>query len=793
MDFKNIPVSCQPPYTWLWNDTADDVETARQLDLMYDSGIRAYYALGEPEQFRPNLRRTFLKPEYLSPEYIDRVYFAYEYAKKKGMVTWLYNEGGFPSGMACGQIRNMRPELAFKNVKKESVTLGASVPYSPPQRFIAAFCDDKRIYGGDTFEEDVTVTQYVHEDGNLPTTSMRTDIAERENTDIFLSLTHEAFKKRFGDVLGSDVTIMFDDEAAMGTWTRGLENIFKEKYGYDLCDFLPYVLPGTKPGTSEHQQARSDYAMLCGELILNNYFIPMRRWLEKHGMKSSGHLGGENKSDFVYDIRYGNCMDILRSYHVPGIDVIWSQITYPNPETGKCCREGYEFFPILASSAARQQGHSDCVSESFAVYGAQIVPEEMRYIINYQAVRGVARYNFMSMSYNRTDVRCLQCRPNFINDNPGMDCLGTLNDYTARVTYIILNSEADITTALYYPQRSICAGGEEGKNAAADFERIGHMLEREGVNFDIIDESFVRDAKIENGALAGQYVSYKNVFVPQGEFEPCRVKEKLLKMPSPVKEPCIKRNNTYIMARKMHFENGDEAYFICNTDGVSVKETVEIYSEKTPYALDMASGDIYKIPFERKGAALSIEVSLMRGEAAVILLSDNVLSDKNAPEAVFCTEIAGFESHVSRRYTIDTENGPKYLSVAEDEVKKGLYEWDKDFSGEVTYSAVIPDIEDGEYILDLGKVRHYARVYVNGTKAGEVIMPPYRLPVKIKSGDILKIEVQNTPSNVTRRAEYFEKCDIKDVGPYHVNMKKAEENAPCGGLLGPVSLYKIKN
>jgi len=792
MDFKKIPVSCHPPYTWLWNDTVDDNETARRIDRMYDCGIRAYYALGEPEQFRPNLRRTYLKPEYLSREYLDRVYFAYDYAKKKGMVTWLYNEGGFPSGMACGKIRKMRPELAFKNVKKQDVSLSASVPYCVPERFIAAFCGEKRIFGGEVFEKDVTVTQFVWEDGNLSTTSMRTDIAERENTDIFLSLTHEAFKKRFGDVLGNDITMMFDDEAAMGTWTRGLDVIFKEKYGYDLCDFLPYVLPGEKPVTREQCRARSDYAMLCGELILNNYFIPMREWLERNGMKSTGHLGGENKSDFVYTSRYGNCMDILRSYHVPGVDVIWSQITYPDPKTGKCCREGYEFFPLLASSAARQQGHSDCVSESFAVYGAQIVPEEMRYIINYQAVRGVARYNFMSMSYNRTDVRCLQCRPNFIDDNPGMDCLGALNDYTARITYIILNSKADITAALYYPQRSICAGGEYGENAAADFEKIGHMLEKEGVSFDIIDEAFVKSAKIENGILVGEHVEYKNVFVPQGEFEPDCVKEMLSRLPLPRKEPCIKRKNTYIMARKMYFENGEEAYFICNTDGKTVKEKVEIYSEKTPYTLDVADGEIYRMPFERSGNSLSVEISLMRGEAIVILLSDKTLSDKSIPETVFCTEITDFESYISRKYTIDDEKGPEYLFVKQENSVKGLYEWDRDFSGEVTYSAVIPKIEEGEYILELGDVRHYAKVYVNGIKAGEVIMPPYRLAVSLKSGDVLKTEVQNTPSNVTRRAEYFEKCDIKDVGPYHVNMKKAEENAPCGGLIGPVKLYKIK-
>ena len=73
---------------------------------MFDSGIRAFYVLGEPNEFRPFTRRTFLQPEYLSEEYVDLVHYAFSYAKEKGMYTWLYNEGGFPSGMVCGKIRH---------------------------------------------------------------------------------------------------------------------------------------------------------------------------------------------------------------------------------------------------------------------------------------------------------------------------------------------------------------------------------------------------------------------------------------------------------------------------------------------------------------------------------------------------------------------------------------------------------------------------------------------------------------------------------------------------------------
>jgi hypothetical protein len=82
MDLKNIPVRYQPAYTWLWNSTVTRDGIKARIDEMHDAGIRAFYVIGEPENFRPNARRTHLSPKYLSAEYIDLLYYAYETAKK---------------------------------------------------------------------------------------------------------------------------------------------------------------------------------------------------------------------------------------------------------------------------------------------------------------------------------------------------------------------------------------------------------------------------------------------------------------------------------------------------------------------------------------------------------------------------------------------------------------------------------------------------------------------------------------------------------------------------------------
>ena len=790
MDFKNIPKDCYPAYTWLWNTTVTDEETKRQIDEMYDAGIRAFYALGEPVDFRPTRRRTFLSPEYLSPEYLDRVYFAYKYAKEKGMHSWLYNEGGFPSGMVCGKIRKLRPDLARLDISKVAKILPAGTPYEKSKDALSGFIGSECVPEGSVFTEDKEIIECFIVASNNPYVSMRSDNARLENVELFIELTHEKLKERFGDAFGNDVKIMFDDEASMGDWTKDLDKLFYDEYGYDI---KPYILTslayGVRPESKEAMKARSDYMMLCGKLQYNNYFYPMKKWLNENNMFSAGHLGGDNRTELPA-LYHGNALKILRAYDVPGVDVIWSQITYPNSD-GKSCIEGHEFFPALAISAARQQGHNLCLSESYAVYGAHVTNEEMRYVVNYQAAFGISLFNFMVISYDREKFMSLQYRPNFIGENPSMDCQGEINTYTARLSFILQNSKADVKTALYYPQRSVAAGGTIYEETKKSFEDLGHLLIEKGISFDLIDEEFVEKAKVENGALVGEFVTYENVFVPKGEFEPSEVIKKL----SFVKAdyvPVAIRENKKTNIRHLFFDDGNEAYFIVNTAGDTVNEKIKIKTDKNPSVIDINTGELYEIAFEREGEYITITPTLLRGEAIMLYLTKDALNLKKRPMYEDVLTLTDFSSFVSRKYLIDDNKGPYNEHYTSGEIKKGLYEWDSDFSGEVTYEITLPSLSEGEYALSLGDVRHVAKIYIDGEKRAEAVMPPYEKEIgHLKGGESLKIVVANTAANVTRSAPYFDIQDIADIGPYHANMKKAEMKAPNGGLLGPVILERV--
>ena len=100
----------------------------------------------------------------------------------------------------------------------------------------------------------------------------------------------------------------------------------------------------------------------------------------------------------------------------------------------------------------------------------------------------------------------------------------------------------------------------------------------------------------------------------------------------------------------------------------------------------------------------------------------------------------------------------------------------------------------GEYILDLGRLSSTAAVYLDGELIGEATMPPYKLKFTADgNAKELKIVVANTAANECARTDYFDKKDIKDVGPYHERMKTLEAKKECGGLFGPVKIYRREN
>ena len=413
---KNVPADFDVVYSWLWSSVITKEGITKRLDEMVEAGIKCAYVIPLPKDFRPETLRTFLEPEYLSGEFFELIRYAEEEAAKRGIVFWLYDEGGWPSGGANYTTIRECPEAAVDMVKTRERVLRLGESYRMPEDTVAVFFGKKRMPENFVAFKDMTVEEHYLKKFLINPNVI--DLTCEKAIDTFISNTYERYKDALGENFGKRTPVFFTDEPAVfkGCIPKKGFDTFKERYGYDLRDYL-YVLKGygEEALTEDEIKARIDYGRMLGELLRDNAFLKLRNWCRDNGITFGGHLNNDN---IAYGGMYCGCFSLvecLRNFDLPGIDVIWEQIRYPyggrsplNAESEK-----FGFFPRLASSAARQTGKVRALSETFAIYGDALSPEEMKYVINYQLIRGINLFNFMSMPSSSKRCSALMCRPSF--------------------------------------------------------------------------------------------------------------------------------------------------------------------------------------------------------------------------------------------------------------------------------------------------------------------------------------------------------------------------------------------
>ena len=533
--FQNADTPFQPAYAWIWNDQIESAELRRRLDGLRRAGIRTVYVLPEPKNFRPERIRTFLEPDYLTDEFMRLVREAAEYALSIGMNVWMYDEGGWPSGGACGRTVEKHPRMIRKALCAREETLPAETAYVLKANDVAAFTAEngalRRVKPGERFPEKRTLTVYgVHLGEGWTTDSLQDGIGEA-----FVRETHERYAKFLGDLFPR-VPFMFTDEPGTGSfpWPDGFAEKFLSRFGYDLRDHLPALFSLSEDDSGMDARAREDYRALQGELFRANYMRPIHDWCRRNGVRFTGHLDIDHMTDGCMAHGYGTVLQQLREFDVPGVDVIWRQIDIP--KDGKpACYEGNGFFERFASSAAAQTGGTLAVTESFGVYGASLTGKLARFVILHQLARGVNVFNFMCLSYTPKNALALVERPEYVEEMPGFFHLRGLNDFTARASWLMQLGAPAARAALYFPARDIWAGGTRAKNAIDGFERLGQALERAQVDFDILDEEGLRMAVRDGNALTLGLARYETVLVPRGATLPDALREKLRGVDAPVK------------------------------------------------------------------------------------------------------------------------------------------------------------------------------------------------------------------------------------------------------------------
>ena len=295
-------------------------------------------------------------PDYMTPEFIKVVGEVILYAKSIGMEFWIYDENGWPSGAADGQVLKKHPDS---------------------KRWGITYIDESDI------KTDDQILCYHHNKVVVARGATGVSPLCRETTDTFLALTHERYFKELPAEAFEYVTGFFCDEVdyfpghlfgeGAVPWCADFEKVFIEKYGCSPCaDLWKIFVDG-----DEYSEFKIRFWETAGDLIARNFYRPYLDWCEKHGKLFTGHLKGE-ESPYFQLMFSGSCFTQLKGLSLPAIDTLERY-------------HGNHFFPYVLSSVAAQQGRVGCLAEAMGGAGWGVAPEDLMHYMEWLAEAGVER------------------------------------------------------------------------------------------------------------------------------------------------------------------------------------------------------------------------------------------------------------------------------------------------------------------------------------------------------------------------------------------------------------------
>ncbi len=811
-EFLSPPEGFTPVYSWIWNGKLTKERIDGQMAEMIRLGVKAFYIIPEPLCFRPATMPSMMSTEYLSPEYFEYYRYTLEKAREAGLRCWLYDEGGWPSGGACGKVLYEHPELAKRTLRAVSKTFHAGEVYKndAPETSAAFINKTEMLSDGHVFSEDTEVRIYESYIAAWETAGQPDypDLTLKESTEAFLKSTHELYKDCIGEFFGSTVGAVFTDEphAPKIPFREELIRAYEEKYGESVLPYLP-VLYGDVTVTDETFRVRRRWFDMCSKLFCENYLGECRKWANANGLRFTGHVGGDDHPLGCIFGAFFHVLRCLRQFDVPGVDVIWRQIfpgekkTFKLGNGGSSTQAENRFFPRYASSAAAQTGGSEAMTESFGIYGPGLTFGIMRYVLGFQAVRGVTVMNLMAFTSAREGYTMAQSAPSFSEIQGCHRDIPTFNRYLERLSYAFTRGERVCDTALYYPVNDFWGWDwVHAASVAAEYDGLGAAIERRGIDFDIADDDLIlQSPDLKKGVLSMGNAKYNKLAIPKSAYISPEVKAALdgfVKGGGKVvydaagltPDVNIRGGDGYIRVMRRTVGGRD---YICLYNESEKKETFAVdVGGRGGYLLDITFGAVHKLAV----AGGFAEITLESGESAILYLTDEALDVRELPTLKNRAVLEGpYTFRRLDRFVIG-ERFPEYEKIDEAPAPMALGEWSgatgRDFTGSGLYETRF-NFDGGPAVLDLGDVRYTCEVFLNGKSLGVRVMKPYRYEIPadaLKKENLLQIRVSNTPANQHRFTKSFDKYRPWQLSIYKPAQDVFDSDSLDSGLYGPVTL-----
>lgn len=621
-------------------------------------------------------------------------------------------------------------------------------------------------------------------------------------------------------------------------WTPDFPRLFRAKRGYDLTDRWTAFAGG--PGDVEtRRRLKHDYRETLSDLVVEDVFPTWVDWCHARGIETRNEAHGSvaNWLDF-YD---------LADY----------------PET-----EMYGFFDrdILvskfASSSAHLGGKAWTSAESCTWLNDHFreTPLDYKRFLDRLLLAGVDKVYYHGLCYSPTDAVwpgwCFYASSETNPRNPLWRDFGFLNAYVTRVQSISRATACDDDLLVYWPIHDFWRNPEgfalpmtvHNRTTwfdALPFGRIARTLFDAGVSFDYVSDRQLQKLRFGHGA-------HRRILVPAAQTLPLATARRLFALADAGFEvvfaesypdetpgflnhdaetrdlralfakghPRVSRRGVLDLAQGLRVEpftavrglaawrradaDGRAYYFVVNGGAAPVAEDLKVSAPcGAAWEMDPLTGAV-------RGARTAdgrVRVRLGPWGSSVYVVS----ATSDPASAVAPERPCGTRLDLAGDWTLTPVCGGPVLPKPR--TMRTLTSWsrtetgaEEPFCGTMRYALrFAAHADSGAAVLDLGDVRHSARVCLNGRDLGCRFMPPYRFDVPtdvLAAENELVVDVTNTGANRLRwndrtgvKWKYFEDANMRSVegtcGGAGV-LDAATWPLEDAGLLGPVRLFTQK-
>lgn len=499
--------------------------------------------------------KEYLRNEKYWDDFIDGI----KLARELGMVLWLYDEEGYPSGLAGGLTLAGNPEFQAEGVAyyhaEGQGQLALELPdgellyacWAPlkdgmpelPARPVRA--DTSRRISCHVGEKPGTLMAFIrhplyagtHAEANVHKHQPYINIIDDRAVNKFIRLTHDAYESHLRNKLnlgvGDVFQALFTDEPSLMTgfltggpqpapvipWCYDFIERYQERWGEPLLPLLPLLFNGQGQAQA---RARYRFWQLVADLVETRYFFPLQRWAKLHGLASSGHQLLE-ESIIAHVYYYGDFMQSARQLDWPSIDQLSSRL-------------GPDDIPLhakLLGSVAELNGAERVMSESSdhvqRVYKQpQATDDEIKgtngwlYLLGVNVITSYYDWGYRSFTWSEavdTPKRDMK------DINTYLGRLGVLTQGTRWLGEIALAYPVEAAWAHFITQPTTYYQRQEPEGARLvddAYQQLGKALLRSRYDFIILDRPAFVKATCSAGRLELGHLDVRCLILPHMQY-----------------------------------------------------------------------------------------------------------------------------------------------------------------------------------------------------------------------------------------------------------------------------------